>query len=185
MPRAIILMLDSLGVGAAPDAEQFGDQSADTFGHIVETCLAIDRSERPDSALNIPNLCRLGLGHAAAGRRGGGAAGGRGDGKSVLKLRDGFVVTAHLAQRLGQVYDERLPTMRHRFRCKIQRALEVLDRTHVFALAIKQDAVLVEEERVGAANLKRLAEKLTRQAQIIRALVLHADGHHGNMRARE
>ncbi len=47
MPRAIILMLDSLGVGAAPDAGQFGDQSADTFGHIVETCPAIDRSERP------------------------------------------------------------------------------------------------------------------------------------------
>ena len=43
MPSAIILMLDSLGVGAAPDAEQFGDQSADTFGHIVETCPAIDR----------------------------------------------------------------------------------------------------------------------------------------------
>ncbi|MDG1192337.1 MAG: hypothetical protein P8N03_00600, partial [Arenicellales bacterium] len=70
MPRAIILMLDSLGVGAAPDAEQFGDQSADTFGHIVETCLAIDRSERPGSVLNIPNLCRLGLGHAAAESRG-------------------------------------------------------------------------------------------------------------------
>jgi len=70
VPRAIILMLDSLGVGAAPDAGQFGDQSADTFGHIVETCPAIDRSERPGSALNIPNLCRLGLGHAAAASRG-------------------------------------------------------------------------------------------------------------------
>ena len=70
MPRAIILMLDSLGVGAAPDAEQFGDQSADTFGHIVETCPAIDRSERLGSVLNIPNLCRLGLGHAAAESRG-------------------------------------------------------------------------------------------------------------------
>ena len=70
MPRAIILMLDSLGVGAAPDAEHFGDQSADTFGHIVETCPAIDRSERLGSVLNIPNLCRLGLGHAAAASRG-------------------------------------------------------------------------------------------------------------------
>ena len=75
MPRAIILMLDSLGVGAAPDAEQFGDQSADTFGHIVKTCLAIDRSERPGSVLNIPNLCRLGLGHAAAASRGAWPAG--------------------------------------------------------------------------------------------------------------
>ena len=70
MPRAIILMLDSLGIGAAPDAGQFGDQSADTFGHIVETCHAIDRSERPGYVINIPNLCRLGLGHAATASRG-------------------------------------------------------------------------------------------------------------------
>ena len=59
MPRAIILMLDSLGVGAAPDAEQFGDQSADTFGHIVETCPAIDRSERlgfrPQHSQSLPS----------------------------------------------------------------------------------------------------------------------------------
>ena len=94
MPRAIILMLDSLGIGAAPDAGQFGDQSADTFGHIVDTCHAIDRSECPGYAINIPNLCRLGLGLAATASRGKWLAGlpemtpeGRGDLRSK-KVRE-------------------------------------------------------------------------------------------------
>ena len=52
MKRAIIVVLDSLGVGALPDAEAFGDLGADTLGHIVREC-------RP----NIPNLLRLGLGN--------------------------------------------------------------------------------------------------------------------------
>ena len=38
MPRAIVLVLDSLGVGATPDADKFGDKGADTFGHIAEWC---------------------------------------------------------------------------------------------------------------------------------------------------
>ena len=28
--------MDSVGIGEAPDAEQFGDKGADTFGHIAE-----------------------------------------------------------------------------------------------------------------------------------------------------
>ena len=37
MTRALILMLDSLGVGASADANRFGDAGADTFGHIAES----------------------------------------------------------------------------------------------------------------------------------------------------
>jgi phosphopentomutase len=36
--RAIIAVLDSFGIGAAPDAERFGDAGANTFGHIAESC---------------------------------------------------------------------------------------------------------------------------------------------------
>ncbi len=35
MARAFILVLDSFGIGAAPDAEKFGDVGSDTFGHIA------------------------------------------------------------------------------------------------------------------------------------------------------
>ena len=53
MTRALLVVLDSLGIGAAPDAARFGDAGADTFGHILAAC-------RPD----LPNLRALGL-HAA------------------------------------------------------------------------------------------------------------------------
>ena len=40
MNRAIIIILDSLGLGASADAAKYGDQNSDTFGHIVEACEA-------------------------------------------------------------------------------------------------------------------------------------------------
>lgn len=61
MTRAIWLVLDSLGIGAAPDAAEYGDLGADTFGHIAETCAAAARGP-----LQIPNLTRLGLPQAHA-----------------------------------------------------------------------------------------------------------------------
>ncbi|MDT8894306.1 phosphopentomutase [Halomonas sp. I1] len=60
MTRAIVLVLDSFGIGAAPDAERFGDAGADTLGHIAEACAA--STER--GPLQLPNLGRLGLFHA-------------------------------------------------------------------------------------------------------------------------
>lgn len=57
--RALLLVLDSLGVGGAADAAAFGDAGADTLGHLA--------AARP---LDLPHLERLGLGaaaHAATG----------------------------------------------------------------------------------------------------------------------
>jgi len=59
MTRAIVLVLDSFGIGAANDAEAFGDAGADTFGHIANLRAA---GGRP---LEVPNLVRLGLVEAA------------------------------------------------------------------------------------------------------------------------
>ena len=53
--RAIILMLDSVGIGGAEDAAKFGDAGADTLGHIA----------RANGGLQIPNLVSLGLAKAA------------------------------------------------------------------------------------------------------------------------
>lgn len=55
MPRVFILMMDSFGIGGASDAKDFGDEGADTFGHIADNY--------PD--LKIPNLVKLGLVKAA------------------------------------------------------------------------------------------------------------------------
>ncbi len=59
MRKAIILVMDSLGIGATEDASRFGDTGANTFLHIAETC----HRERPEP-LYLPNLTRLGLYHA-------------------------------------------------------------------------------------------------------------------------
>ena len=35
--RVFLIVLDSLGIGAMPDAESFGDTGTDTLGHISDT----------------------------------------------------------------------------------------------------------------------------------------------------
>ena len=68
MSKAIVLVLDSLGIGASADAALFGDSGADTLRHIAEAC-ARGEADGPlrRGPLSLPNLGRLGLGAAAAG----------------------------------------------------------------------------------------------------------------------
>ena len=49
--RIFVVVLDSLGIGAMPDAPEFGDMGVDTFGHILEKM----------GTLEIPNLKKLGF----------------------------------------------------------------------------------------------------------------------------
>ena len=70
--RAFLFVLDSVGIGGAPDAADFGDEGADTLGHIAEACQAgaADRPGLRTGPLALPNLASLGLAEAA--RRGNG-----------------------------------------------------------------------------------------------------------------
>lgn len=52
--RAILIVLDSVGVGGAHDAAAYGDEGANTVGHIVQ-----------QTQLQLPHMCRLGFGHIA------------------------------------------------------------------------------------------------------------------------
>ena len=66
MARAIIIVADSFGIGAAPDAAKFGDQGSDTLGHIAENCAkGLADNDIRKGTLNIPNMTALGLGEAA------------------------------------------------------------------------------------------------------------------------
>lgn len=49
--RIFTIVIDSMGIGNAPDAKDFGDEGADTLGHISQTV----------EELNIPNLAELGI----------------------------------------------------------------------------------------------------------------------------
>ena len=58
--RVTVLVLDSLGMGALPDADKYGDAGTDTLGHILD-----------NYPLEIPNMRKLGFGNikdAAGGR---------------------------------------------------------------------------------------------------------------------
>ncbi len=60
MARAIILVLDSFGIGATADADTFGDAGSDTLGNIARV-----RADSAAGPLRLPNLARLGLFHAS------------------------------------------------------------------------------------------------------------------------
>jgi phosphopentomutase len=54
--RALVIVLDGVGCGAAPDADAYGDAGSDTIGNVA----------RAVGGLELPNLERLGLGHVSA-----------------------------------------------------------------------------------------------------------------------
>jgi phosphopentomutase len=54
--RAVILVLDGVGVGAAPDAAAYGDAGSDTLGNLARTV----------GGLSLPNLEAAGLGNVAS-----------------------------------------------------------------------------------------------------------------------
>ena len=64
MPRAFLIVMDSVGCGGAPDAAAFGDQGANTLGHIAEACAAGKAELGRSGPLSLPNLDGLGLGAA-------------------------------------------------------------------------------------------------------------------------
>jgi len=51
--RVFLIVMDSVGIGEAPDAAEFNDAGADTLGHIAEKM----------NGLNMPNMAKLGLGN--------------------------------------------------------------------------------------------------------------------------
>lgn len=53
MATAILIILDGVGVGGAPDAAAYGDQGSDTLGNMA----------RQVGGLKVPNLASLGLGN--------------------------------------------------------------------------------------------------------------------------
>ena len=49
--RIFLIVVDSMGIGGAPDAADFGDEGADTLGHIAGTV----------GTFLIPNMASLGI----------------------------------------------------------------------------------------------------------------------------
>jgi len=90
--RVVVVVCDGLGVGAAPDADAYGDTGTDTLGHVLE------RHPTP-----LPNLERLGL-LALAGR--GRQTGARG---KALELSAGKDTTTGHWEMMGLVVERPFP----------------------------------------------------------------------------
>lgn len=69
MTRAFLIVIDSVGIGGAPDAARFfngdtPDTGANTLGHIVQACAAGQAEDGRSGPLHIPTLTALGAGAA-------------------------------------------------------------------------------------------------------------------------
>ncbi len=69
MPRAFLIVMDSVGAGGAPDADRFfnagaPDTGANTLAHIAQACAGGRAEEGRRGPLHMPNLDRLGLSSA-------------------------------------------------------------------------------------------------------------------------
>ncbi|MBF9043644.1 phosphopentomutase [Rhodobacterales bacterium HKCCE4037] len=69
MARAFLVVMDSVGIGGAPDADKFfndgvPDTGSNTVGHIAQACAEGRAEEGRSGLLNLPNLDALGLGAA-------------------------------------------------------------------------------------------------------------------------
>ncbi|SCK08017.1 phosphopentomutase [Vogesella sp. LIG4] len=62
--RAILLVLDSLGIGASADADRFGDVGSNTLGSIARAAASGAANVGRSGPLCLPNLSALGLAHA-------------------------------------------------------------------------------------------------------------------------
>jgi phosphopentomutase len=112
--RVILIVLDSVGIGAMPDAVEYGDAGRDTLGHIAEM-----------RGLRVPNLVRLGLANIRplAGLTAVPAPAG-GYGKAAL-LSPGKDTTAGHWEMAGIILDRPFPTYPHGFPREIIGAFEM------------------------------------------------------------
>ncbi|MFL5799784.1 MAG: phosphopentomutase [Actinomycetota bacterium] len=114
VPRVLVLVCDSFGVGQAPDAAAFGDEGADTLGN----------TSRAVGGLDAPNLEALGLGHltgieGVAPRAEPGTAHGRATEQSAGK----DTTTGHW-EMMGIVLDEPFPLYPNGFPEEVIRPFE-------------------------------------------------------------
>ena len=61
MKRAVILVMDSFGIGASEDAKAFGDEGSNTIGSIAKACFEGRANIGREGVLTLPTLSTLGL----------------------------------------------------------------------------------------------------------------------------
>lgn len=143
--RAILIVLDSVGVGNAPDAAAYGDEGANTVGHIAQR-----------TTLNLPHMNRLGFAHIPGTNltRDPAAAGAYG---CMTEASSGKDTTTGHWEIAGLKLEKPFPTYPHGF------PAEVMD---AFSAAIGR-GWLGNKPASGTAILDELGEEHMRTGKVI------------------
>ncbi len=139
--RVILIVLDSVGIGELPDADQFGDQGSNTLGHIAQAIPGFD----------LPNLQALGLGqlrdsHLPAVERPLGAYG-----RAAEQSRGKDTITGHW-EIAGLVPEMVFPYFKDGFPRAIMDRFEELIGTRTLGNYPASGTVVIEE--LGAEHMR-------------------------------
>jgi len=143
MRRVFLIILDSLGVGALPDASSFGDAGTHTLDHIVDAA----------GGLDVPNLERLGLGHVPGVKRVKQTSSPRGAFGRCAELSPGKDTSTGHWEMMGCVLERQFPTFPEGF------PPEIID---AFVARAKLPGVLCNQPASGTEVIERLGEEHVR-----------------------
>jgi phosphopentomutase len=129
--RVVIFVCDGLGVGAAPDAGTYGDASADTLGHVLDSV-----------PTPLPHLESLGLLSLLEPSRGGRATGARG---KAWELSAGKDTTTGHWEMMGLVVDRPFPLYPDGFPREIVEPLEKFAGGKVLGNRPASGTVIIQE----------------------------------------
>jgi phosphopentomutase len=107
--RVIIIVLDSVGAGWLPDAKDFGDEGANTLGHVSEYA----------GGLNLPHLQKLGLGNILPVKGVPPAPAPEASFGIMMEMSKGKDTIAGHWEMVGLIVEKAFPTFPHGFSDKI------------------------------------------------------------------
>lgn len=138
--RALLIVLDSVGVGALPDAVRYSDEGANTVGHIVEK-----------TNVELPNLCAMGLGHIASThlQKDQKAVGGYG---RMMEQSPGKDTTTGHWEMAGVKLEKPFPTFPNGFPQKVIERFEEAIGTKTLGNKVASGTVILDE--LGEEHLK-------------------------------
>ncbi|MGH9783643.1 MAG: phosphopentomutase, partial [Terriglobia bacterium] len=139
--RVIWIVLDSVGIGAMPDAAAYGDEGSDTLGNLSRA--------RP---LRLPNLARLGLGNVGPIENVGPVARPEGAyGKAALRSPGKDTATGHW-EMAGIILETGFPTYPNGFPAKIIQAFETAIARRILGNYPASGTEIIQE--LGAEHLR-------------------------------
>jgi phosphopentomutase len=155
MRRAAIIVLDGVGIGAAPDAADYGDVGSDTLGNI----------SRVVGGLDVPNLQRLGLGNIASLEGVQPASTPEGAWGLMVPRSSGKDSTTGHWEIAGVHLDRPFPTYRHGFPAEVVQEFEQRSGRKVIGNVVGSGTAVVDEfgpehERTGAWILYTSADSV-------------------------